>query len=426
MDYKFTELGSGVEGLYVKDDRFNTTLVTFNFYLPLNEDTAAQNALLPFILSACSEEYPDFSVLNFKLASLYGAKLTSGVNKIGDFQRLSIGISCIKDKFALDGESIVSEATSLLASLIFAPSVNGEAFSAEDTAREKRLMRDRILSEISEKRIYARQQAIRKMFEGDSFAVDRFGSLESLDRVTPEDLFDAWENMLRSAFVRVQVFSDVYPTSVFEGVKKAFAAISRENITDFSNNTAYCEKPVLRFDEKMSVAQGKLVMGFYAGAAGSSAETLPMAIMTDLFGGGPYSKLFTNVREKMSLCYYCSASVNRNKGYMLVESGVEAANAERAEQAILAQLDDMKLGNFMDTDLKYSKAGIKDSLRSSLDSLASMDRWFAGHITKDDIISPEELISLVDNISANDIEAAAKKVSLTTVYRLLPKEEGEN
>ncbi len=426
MDYKYIELGEGVDGLFVQDDRFNTTLVTFHFYLPLSEATAAKNALLPFILSSCSKEYSDFSKLNFKLASLYGAKLSAGVSKVGDFQMLSIGVSCIKDKFAFAGESVVTEATSLLASLIFAPSLNGCAFTEEDTLREKRLMRDRILGELSEKRIYARQQAIREMFEGDSFATDRYGTLASLDNVTPEDLFGAWENLLRSAYVRVQVFSDVYPASVFTGVKKAFSAIKRQDITDFSLNRPYYEKPVKRYDEHMDIAQGKLVMGFCAGDHGNSAETIPLTVMVDLFGGGPYSKLFSNVREKMSLCYYCSASVNRSKGFIIVESGVEADNAERAEQAILAQLDDMKAGKFSDTDIEYSKAGIKDSLRASLDSPSAMDRWFSQNISGDKIITPDELIEKLDSITADDIRLSAQKASLTTVYRLLPKEEGVN
>ena len=69
------KLGEGVVGRFIKNDRFNTTLISFNFYMPLKEETVATNALLPFVLTTCSEKYPDFSKLNYKLTRLYGAEL---------------------------------------------------------------------------------------------------------------------------------------------------------------------------------------------------------------------------------------------------------------------------------------------------------------------------------------------------------------
>ena len=70
MSAKITQLSNGAEGVFIKNERFNTTLISFNFYVPLSRDTVADYALLPFIMTSCSKEYPDFSRLNFKLAKL--------------------------------------------------------------------------------------------------------------------------------------------------------------------------------------------------------------------------------------------------------------------------------------------------------------------------------------------------------------------
>lgn len=51
--------------------------------------------------------------------------------------------------------------------------------------------------------------------------------------------------------------------------------------------------------------------------------------MTDVFGGGPYSRLFMNVREKLSLCYYCSARLIRGKGIIVIQSGIEKKTGKR-------------------------------------------------------------------------------------------------
>ena len=75
MSEKIIHLADGVEGLFIKNERFNTTLVSCNFYLPLKKETAAPYALLPFILTTCSKKYPDFSRLNYKLNRIYGARL---------------------------------------------------------------------------------------------------------------------------------------------------------------------------------------------------------------------------------------------------------------------------------------------------------------------------------------------------------------
>ena len=85
-------------------------------------------------------------------------------------------------------------------------------------------------------------------------------------------------------------------------------------------------------------------MGFSSDLCGDDDVSLPLMVATDIFGRGPYSRLFANVREKMSLCYYCSASAVRQKGLVTVDSGVEAENAEKAQKEILAQLDAVKKG----------------------------------------------------------------------------------
>ncbi len=425
MKTNLVNLGDGVEGLYVEDSRFKTTLVSFSFFLPLKEDTAADNALIPFLLTTSCEECPSFKELNIRLAKLYGAKISASVSKVGDCQLLKMSVACLNDRFALNGEKIVSEATGLLAAMIFNPQLCGEAFLTDEVEREKRLMKERILGEINEKRLYARNQLLSLMFRDDDYKTERYGSMEALDKTTPESLFLAWERMLRSAFVRVQIFGETYPETIFDAVKSAFQAIKRENITDVSKVRPYVPSGYIEEEENLDVTQGKLVLGFSSNFRGDSKSVIPMTVMVDIFGGGPYSKLFNNVREKLSLCYYCAASYGRQKGYMMVDSGVEASNADKAMSAILEELNNIKLGNITNEELEYSKVSIKDSLKSSLDSQGALDTWFCLRVPDGDIMTPDELIEIVDSVTAEDVIYAANGTELTTVYRLMPKKEAD-
>ena len=145
-------------------------------------------------------------------------------------------------------------------------------------------------------------------------------------------------------------------------------------------------------------------------------------VMTDVFGGGPYSRLFTNVREKMSLCYYCSASSVRQKGLITVESGVEEQNAEKAQREILSQLETVRQGGFTDFEFESSLKSICDSLSTYNDSQAALDTWYALKASNRTLYSPDETARKISEITRADVVKAAEGVRLHTVYKLLPKE----
>ena len=222
----------------------------------------------------------------------------------------------------------------------------------------------------------------------------------------------------------MQVIGASLPPRFFESIAERLEGISRAEITDCKLNkpTLPREKPN-EITERMAVKQGKLVMGFSSDMCGDDDTSLPLMVMTDIFGGGPYSKLFSNVREKMSLCYYCSAAAVRGKGLITVDSGVEAENADKAKAEILNQLDSVKKGEFTDFEYEASLKSIRDSLNSYNDSQVTLDTWYALKAGNKTLYSPEEIGERVAKITREEIVNAAKGVKLHTVYRLLPKEE---
>jgi predicted Zn-dependent peptidase len=155
---------------------------------------------------------------------------------------------------------------------------------------------------------------------------------------------------------------------------------------------------------------------------GDDDLSLPLLVMCDIFGGGPYSRLFTNVREKLSLCYYCAASSVRYKGLLMVDSGVEVENADKAIDEILNQLEIMKNGEFTDSEFDSSIKSICDSLNTYYDSQGALDLWYALKVNNPNLYSPEDIIEKIKQITKEDVIFAAKGVNLHTVYKLLPRE----
>ena len=420
---KIINLADGVEGLFIKSERFNTTLVSCNFYLPLRADTAAAYALLPFILTTCSEKYPDFSKLNYKLNRMYGARLDASAEKYGDYQLLKMSVSVINDRYTLDGESLVKQAAELLLGLIFEPSTENGEFLADDLSREKRKAIEHIKSEISDKRTYAKNRLIEEMYKNEAYGIPKCGTIEDVEKITGKSLYEAWESMLSSAFIRFQVIGAAVPSGLFEDISAKFSSANRSNITNckLSAPTLAVTTPDT-VTELMDVNQGKLVMGFSTEMYGDDDKSLPIMVMCDVFGGGPYSRLFANVREKMSLCYYCSARPTRTKGLITVESGVETANAEKAYTEILNQLNIVKKGEFTDFEFESSIKSICDALMSHNDSQTTLDTWYALKANNDNLYSPAEIAEKIKAVTREDVLSAAAGVKLHTVYKLLPKE----
>ena len=261
------------------------------------------------------------------------------------------------------------------------------------------------------------------MFENEPYGLPKCGTVEDVEAITETSLFSAWENMLKTAFVRVQVVGTAVPEGLFEEITERFSTIERENITDckVSQNTKH-RTEVKEACDYMDVSQGKLCLGFSCDSYGNDDETLPLLVMTDIFGGGPYSRLFSNVREKMSLCYYCSASSIRQKGLITVESGIETDNCEKAHKEILNQLQTIKNGEFSDFEFASSIKSLTDSLNGYNDSQNSINLWYAIKVNNDNLYTPEDIAEKIKNISREDVIRCANGIRLNTVYKLLPKE----
>lgn len=423
MSYKVFEISKGVDGVFIENSRFNTTVLSLNFYLPLSKDSITDNALLPYVLASCSKDYPDFTELNLKLSMLYGADISVSAEKMRDVQHICIAVSVINDECILEkGVSALSEAEELLLSLVFEPKIQGESLSESDFEREKRKLLEHISGEFNDKRAFAKNRLTEIMFENDAYGMSKYGTLEKAEKVTSNALYLAWKRMLCTAYIRVQVVGKTLPDGIFDRVRARLSNFEREDITDYtlSRPVSAIEK-VKSVTDYYDVSQGKLVMGFSSETYGDNAYNF--TVMADIFGGGPYSHLFTNVREKMSLCYYCSASATRSKGFMLVQSGVESVNAEKAEKEILNQLSLIKNGEFTDFAFEASKKAIIGSLKSYNDSIYALDKWYSAVIMSDGLKTPEDVIEIISAITREDIINAARGVKLHTVYKLMPKGE---
>lgn len=420
------QICEGVKLCTHKTSQFKTSVVSLNIVTPLDSHTS-ESALLIHLLARTNKQFPTVTQMNREKARLYGATISPSVKKVGEAQILSLSLVLLDDRFSLNGEGVLAEGVNLLLSCLFTPDITPDGFTQENTEREKRLLLQKIDSEKDDKRIYALSRMLEEMCCDEPYGLDRLGNKDEISRLNGKDLFKAWKDILFNCPIQVNVTGNFDEGAVEAIIKEKFAALDRkkENIievrTEFLSE-AYESKTV---KEKQNVKQGKLVIGYRAGMTYEEDNFTAIRLMTSIFGGGTFSKLFMNVREKMSLCYYCSARLLDSKGIITVESGVETENAEKALEAIRSELNAVRKGDFTDETVENAKLSLIDLYKSFNDNVLLPDAWFTNHCNSSVFRTPEDYCEMIKNVSREEIIIAANMVTEDTVFILESEKEAE-
>ena len=410
-------ISPGASILAIDDDRFKTARITAAFLLPLREETASANAILPFLLRRSSVDYPSFSQLQRRLNQLYGAKISADVYRIGYYQAMSITAASIDNRFALYGEDVTDKLAELLCSMIFNPVMENGRFPAADTEQEKRCLAELIKSEINEKRLYARRRCEQILCEGEGYAVNRYGSIENVDALNPKSVADAWRNMLKTAQVRIISQCAAGSEKIARQFERGLGSVEGRVPIALDQKPRRDVGEVRDVTERMGVSQAKLVLGFRA--VGEARDDIPaFRLMNALLGGTPHSLLFKNVREKLSLCYYCASSYDRLGGVLLIDSGVEQKNAKLAQDEILRQLDAICRGDFTEQEIESAKKSAVNQYKTVGDLQSTLANWYIGQSLDPEISTPEQAAAEILDVTPERVIKAARSVRLGAVYTL--------
>ena len=416
-------IAEGISFCSVKTDKFKTCRVNISLAMPLDKNASAR-AILPFMFSRRCAKYPDYTSLNRVLDELYGAAVSAGVLKRGEAQVISFSMSAIDDRFALDGDKVALECTKLLADMIFDPLTEGESFPEDIIEQEKRLLAEAIENEQNDKRRYAMLRCEQLMFADEAYGINRFGSVEDVKALTPDAVYAAWRDVLEKATVQITMVSSMDPQPIVDLIKEKFSEIERHPVEIKTQFVSGLPKPEY-ISESMPLKQGKLVMGFRTGMRSEDDMMPAMKVAVDIFGGGTYSKLFSVVREKMSLCYYCSAALFNSKGIVMVQSGIEDANEEKAKNEIINQLRLTAEGEFTDEDFSSSIKSLTDSILGNSDTPEEITAWYASQILRNELKAPETYAKEIANVDRAEVVRAAKTIMLDTIFMLKSSGEAE-
>lgn len=412
------KIADGVYFSSITDKRYKKNLISVAFSTQLSEDTATENVIVPVLLTKCNSKLPTYKAFNNKMSRLYASGIGGTAGRQYDLQTISFGAYYLDDIYALSGEKMTGIMTDILIDCLTSPVTENGVFSEKFVELEKKTVIDNIETAINDKRSYAIERAMKTICKGEPASVCSYGTVEKAKLITPDSAYKAYRRMLETMPCEIICTG----CSDFDGVAEKFAAAFEKAGRHDIENTTIALSPVKtqteEVTERLTVNQSKLVLGFKS----HSDDDAALVLLQKIFGGTTSSKLFRNVREKMSLCYYCSAARNDLKGIMLVNSGVENENIEKTKEAVIDQLEEIKDGNFTNEDINFAEMAIKNDFKSVADSAGNVSNWYFDCIRKNDIVTPEEKLGRYLGVSKERIIAAAKSMVLDSVYVLTGNE----
>lgn len=412
------KIADGVYFSSITDKRYKKNLISVAFSTQLSEDTATENVIVPVLLTKCNSKLPTYKAFNNKMSRLYASGIGGTAGRQYDLLTISFGAYYLDDIYALSGEKMTGIMTDILIDCLTSPVTENGVFSEKFVELEKKTVIDNIETAINDKRSYAIERAMKTICKGEPASVCSYGTVEKAKLITPDSAYKAYRRMLETMPCEIICTG----CSDFDGVAEKFAAAFEKAGRHDIENTTIALSPVKtqteEVTERLTVNQSKLVLGFKS----HSDDDAALVLLQKIFGGTTSSKLFRNVREKMSLCYYCSAARNDLKGIMLVNSGVENENIEKTKEAVIDQLEEIKNGNFTNEDINFAEMAIKNDFKSVADSAGNVSNWYFDCIRKNDIVTPEEKLGRYLGVSKERIIAAAKSMVLDSVYVLTGNE----
>ena len=409
----------------IKTDKFKTNLISVSFQSEIDRETVTKRSLLPYVLRSATEKYPSKKEINTYLESLYGASLSTTVEKRGKTHNIKFYLSLANEKFLGNREPLLEEGVELLKEVILRPLLINDAFKEQVVEIEKRLLKEYIESIYDDKVSYALQKLVENMCAGETFSINSIGYVEDLNQINAQSLMETYQQMLNENPVNITVVGDIDHEKVYNIFKKHFDFQHRAvNLPVIDKEDKQIED-VKVTKEEQDIAQGKLNIGYRTYTRIGDEDYLPLLVFNAMFGGYAHSKLFINVREKESLCYYCASRLDNYKGVMYVYSGIESQNYEKALKIIDEQLKDMMSGNFTDKEMNLAKKSLINSKLESMDQASGMMAHEALNRLLPKPLTVEEWVNQVNSVTAEQIASVAKKIKEDAIFFLTGKEVTE-
>lgn len=410
-------LGNGVTLRHCHVTRFKQSRISIQLLRPMCLQEASLNALLPTVLLRGSEKHPDLLSINRHLDELYGATVGDLVRRAGDYQTVGFYAAFTDDRFALPGDRILAPMLDFLRELLWEPLTKNGVFSKEIVRSEQKNLIADMDAEFNDKRIYAANSLMRQMCREDSFGVPRIGTREEMATITAERLYAHYQKILKESPVEIFYVGSAPAELIMDLITPMFGRSSRQVIS-LPPQTPFHDAGGQRQTQRCSAAQSLINLGYTTPITDRHPDFAAMRIFNVILGAGMTSKLFLQVREVQSLCYFIGSDYSGAKGLLTISAGIDHRNRNAARQAIDHQLAACCRGEISPEELSAAKAALLSSLQSIGDTPGGIESYYGMQALLGIHRSPDAYRKAVESVTVADVIRAANSVKFHSEFYL--------
>lgn len=418
---------------HCQTEKFKAGTLSVSLVLPIARDSTYLTSLLLAVLLRGTERYPDVSAINRRLDDLYGTELSLRNFYRGDCQIIGLSADFVEDVYLPEDPNrvgLAESAAEMIRELLFRPRLDADGLLlARYVESEKKLQCDAIRAQKNQPQSYAAERCRSLLYQNEPCGIPVYGTEAEVEAVTPQSLTAHWRRLLSQvslhcfyvgrsdahtvATVLDRTFSDVLSAATLPPSHAAVVSV------------AMARRMPLECEEPFPSGQGHLVIGLRSGITVSDPAFYACTLFNELLGASPISRLFMNVREKLSLCYSCHSVYNSYKGTILISCGLQNDNRLRAEQAILRQIHDLAEGAFGTDEWMAAQKSLENVYRQLEDSPTALESFYFGRGLVGNTDDIEQTLRRFASVTREDVMNVARKIRVDTIFFLRQTGGGE-
>ena len=402
-------------------DRFKAGSLSVSTVIPIDKDTACMAPLLLSGLRRGTEKYPTLSHINRRLDYLWGTAFSIRSFFRGNCQILGFTADLLDPVYLPEGsEEIVDGVLELMEQMLFYPLLDEDGLlSAKYVESEKLLQCDAIRAAKNNPKSYAAERCKALLLEGEPGGIPLYGTEEQTMAVTRESLTGFWKNWVEQLQLDCFYVGCEDADLILKKLDRVFG--NRISCTKMENPPV-CgrvrEGRGGRVAEAMPVSQSQLMIAYRCGVQINHPDHAACAVLNELLGNSPISRLFVYVREKKSLCYSCASSYSAYYGTFLISCGLKSDRRDLAEREIMRQIQCLADGDFREEELDAAKKSLENTYRQIEDSPSGLESYYYGRALVGNSKSLDGCRAEFAAVTKEDVVRIARTLTLDVVYFL--------
>ena len=256
------------------------------------------------------------------------------------------------------------------------------------------------------------------LWPGHPLGRDIAGSKESVAAITRDAMLNFLHHQYQPNNTVISIAGNIQHQEMINAVSQVVS--NWTNQQPHLEYSTYESKKARRVQvEKRPIEQAHLCLAL-PGLSLFHPQRFTLDLLNIILGEGMSSRLFTEIRERLGLAYSIHSYVEHflDSGSVTIYAGVDPRNLETVINATLEQLLKLK-ETVPEPELNRAKELAKGRLLLRPEDSRNVATWLGGQeILTGRILSPEQVISIVDTITAEELKQIAQEMIISSQLRL--------